>query len=92
MTMTYTTLTNEEYNVLNKIADKTKADCWFYIEQDSGGADYIFDLEEGTRLSLEAGIGMLMEAIDCPENYDSCHLTRSEEVILNNLLEKLGLA
>ena len=85
------TLTIEEYNLLNKIAEKTKTDCWFLIEQDSDGTDYIYDLEEDVRLDLEVGIDMLMEAIDCKENYESCNLTVDEESVLNELLKKLNL-
>lgn len=85
------TLTSEEYNVLNKIATKTKTDCWFTLEQDSNGTDFVYDLEEGKQLSLEVGVDMLMEAIEDPENYESCQLTSVENVVLNNLLVKLNL-
>ena len=85
------TLTNEEYNVLNKIASKTKTDCWFTLEQDSDGTDFVYDLEEGNRVDLETGVAMLMEAIEDEENYTSCQLTSAEGVVLNNLLDKLNL-
>ena len=49
------TLTNAEYEVLNKIAKKTKMDCWFYIKQNNKGQDYVFDLEYRKRLSLKYG-------------------------------------
>ena len=85
------TLTNEEYNVLNKIATKTKTDCWFTLEQDADGTDFVYDLEEGKRVDLETGVAMLMEAIEDKENYESCQLTSDEDIVLNNLLEKLNL-
>lgn len=85
------TLTNEEYNVLNKISAKTKTDCWFTLEQDADGTDFVYDLEEGKRVDLETGIAMLMEAIEDKENYESCQLTSDEDVVLNNLLGKLNL-
>ena len=85
------TLTNEEYNVLNKIATKTKTDCWFALEQDSDGSDFVYDLEEGKQVDLETGVAMLMEAVEDKENYDSCQLTSDEKIVLDNLLKKLNL-
>ena len=87
----YKTLTSEEYNVLNKIATKTKADCWFVLEQDEYGTDYVHDLEENENLSLVDGVSMLMEAIDCEENFQSCNLSIEEENVLRVLLSKLGI-
>lgn len=85
------TLTNEEYNLLNKISAKTKTDCWFTLEQDSDGTDFVYDLEEDKRVDLKTGVAMLLEAIEDEENYESCQLTSDEDVVLNNLLEKLNL-
>ena len=87
----YKTLTNEEYNLLNKIATKTKTDCWFVLEQDEHGVDYVHDLEKNENLSLVDGVSMLMEAIDCEENFQSCNLSIEEENVLKVLLSKLGI-
>ena len=40
------TLTDEQCAVLEKIASKSKMDCWFYID----GDNQIRDLEEGERV------------------------------------------
>ena len=87
----YTALTGEEYNVLNKIASKTKMDCWFSIEQGDDGKDYVYDIENGCRVTLVTGVDQLLEGIDCVENYKHCNLTREEEYILDELLRKLGI-
>lgn len=92
MRTSYKTLTNAEYNVLNKIASKTKSDCWFWLKQDKHGTDYIWDLEEGKRICLKTGVGLLCEGLDCQENYDNCHLEHNEKVTFKNLLAKLQLA
>lgn len=85
------TLLNEEYDVLNKIASKTKADCWFVIEQTENGEDYVRDLEEGWDMSLRDGISVLMGCLDCKENYENCNLSKEEEKVLRKLLFKLNI-
>ena len=91
MRKSYKTLTNDEYEVLKKIAKKTKMDCWFLIKQDLNGADYIWDLEEGKRLCLRTGVGMLVDGLDCVENYDNCMLTEEEAKVFEELLGKLNI-
>lgn len=85
------TLSKEEYDVLNKIAERTKADCWFLLLQDDCCEDYVYDLEECKNLSLADGVAMLMETIDCRENYENCRLDEIEEDILRALLKKLDI-
>lgn len=58
-------LTGDEYNGLNQIASKTKMDCWFYILEEDD-RDVILDLENGKKLSIEAGVSQLMEGIVDP--------------------------
>lgn len=87
----YKTLTDKEYNVLNKIAAKTGMDCWFCIKQDSDGVDYVWDLDVGKRLRLQTGVGMLCEGVDCQENYDNCALTEIENNTFKELLSKLKI-
>lgn len=91
MRTSYKTLTDAEYNVLNKIADRTGMDCWFLINQDRYGTDYIWDCEESKRMCLSTGIEMLCEGLDCQENYDSCELTEEEDKAFRGLLNKLNI-
>lgn len=91
MRTSYKTLTDAEYNVLNKIASRTKNDCWFWLKQDKHGTDYVWDLEEGKRMCLKTGVGLLCEGLDCQENYDNCDLTASEDKVFKELLGKLQI-
>ena len=85
------TLSADELNVLNKISKRTKMDCWFSVRQTFYGKDYVYDCEFGKRMSLRKGISMLMEGLDCQENYDHCYLEQSEKVTLKALLKKLNI-
>ena len=58
------TLSSDEYNLLTKIAEKSKMDCWFLIKQTAKGEDYVYDIENRKRISLRTGIRQLMEGID----------------------------
>ena len=91
MRTSYKTLTDIEFNVLNKIAEKTGMDCWFYIKQDCHGIDYVWDCEEGKRMCLKTGISLLCEGLDCQENYDNCDLTEVEGKVFKELLSKLKI-
>ena len=81
------TLSSEEYDLLDKIARKSKMDCWFSIRQTKKGDDYIYDLENGKRLSLATGIYQLMEGIE--GMYDVYFNESEYEIIINLLLSLL---
>ena len=79
-------LTNEEDEVLNKIAGITKMDCWFCIKQNKKGQDYVFDFETRKRLSLRCGIKQLIEGVI---DTDIFELSDDEKFILIALLCEL---
>lgn len=81
------TLNHDEYELLTKIAEKSKMDCWFLIKQTKKGEDYIYDLEEGKRLSLRTGIRQLMEGID--GMYDMYFEGNEQEIMIQLLLRLL---
>lgn len=81
-------LTNEQYNVLNKIAAQTKMDCWFYIHTRKDGSDVIRDLENSRYISLKSGVAQLNEGIVA----DLVDLTPEEWNAYDALLERLGIA
>lgn len=85
------TLTQTEYDVLCKIARKTKMDCWFLIEQTEDGTDYVYDCESGEKMSLANGVSQLVEELDCVENYNNCDLSNSEQDEFIALLNKLEI-
>ncbi len=80
------TLSADEYNLLKKIAEKSKMECWFLIKQTKKGEDYVYDLEEGKRLSLRTGIRQLMEGID--GMYDM-YFEGNERDVMISLLSRL---
>lgn len=89
---TVTQLEDDEYDVLTKIARKTKCDCWFDIRRDERTSqDIVYDLENDEPLPLWQGVADLMEALDCKENYDACDLNAAEEMILAGILSCLGI-
>lgn len=90
--MSVSKLTKQEYDVLNKIATKSKMDCWFLIkESEDGLTDYIMDLEENKEMSLTEGILTLHDGINYPGGYLDCELTDVEIDVLSSLLSKLEL-
>ena len=91
MKNSYKTLNNKEHNVLNKIADKTKMDCWFAIRQKKDGTDYIYDMENRKRMCLKNVISQLVEGIDCIENYKNCNISTEENLTFRKLLKKLKI-
>lgn len=82
------TLSEQEYNLLDKIATKSKMDCWFTIRQKKNGDDYVYDLEESKPMSLKKGVAQLIDGIsDMYLDY----LNENECHILIGLLTKLLL-
>lgn len=85
------TLSTDEYNALDKIATATKMDCWFLIEQDSYGNDFIHDLENNVNLTLEEGLAQLADGIVNPLDYDYYGLTNAEIEAVLTLFAHFGL-
>lgn len=81
------TLTNEEYNLLNYITRKTKTDCWFYLDTDKEGFDYVYDLENKRKVTLRFAIQQLNEAI-IPELLD---ISIADINVYTELLNKLNI-
>lgn len=81
-------LLTTEFNVLNKIATKSKMDCWFYIVEDKDD-DIILDSETGEKLSLYNGINMLADGMTSLDDYE---LTTEEKLCFTTLMYKLEVA
>ncbi len=82
------TLSEKEYNLLDKIASQSKMDCWFIIKQSKTGEDYVFDLEENKKMSLRKGIAQLIDGIS---DMYSEYLTGDEYDVLLTLFVRLSL-
>lgn len=82
-------LTSSEFNVINKIARKSKMDCWFCIKERKRNEveyNYVFDCENNKGMSLRQGIKQLIDGI-IEENI--LELTEYEKYILIKLLGDL---
>jgi hypothetical protein len=85
-------LTNDEYNVLNKLATASKMDCWFWLE-DVNGNDYVRDLEENNLLQLTEAIPIFYEGLVSLEEYglssfEEYGLSSSETETAKTLFER----
>ena len=82
-------LTDDEYNLLNKIARQTRIDeSWFCLDTDEEGFDCVKDLERGHKVTLRFAVSVLNEAI-IP---DLLNVTKEEMEIYGQLMKKLGLS
>lgn len=81
-------LSDIAYNALNKIADRTKMDCWFYIMA-SGNDDVVYDIENGEILLLEVGLTQFAEGI--VDSLDVYGLTEDEKRGVVEVFESLNI-
>lgn len=77
------TLSKEQYEIIDKIATKTKCNCWFSIRQDDKGNDYVFDIEENKKMSLLDGLSLLWNS-----NWDKL-IDHNEILIIKELFNTL---
>ena len=86
-------LTDEEYNVLNHITSVTKTDCWFSLETDEDGNDYVYDLEEGCEMTLQDAVSLLYEGVEFMtfDDWDELGIDKHEAIVFAKLLEKLDI-
>lgn len=85
-------LTDDEREVVNKIARNTRMDCWFCLDYDQyEDIDFVLDTENEASYDLREGLEQLMEAIDCIENLENCFLDLREFLVLEKLMLRLGL-
>lgn len=81
-------LTDEEANLLDKIAEQSGMDCWFcimpYIQ--ATNEYYVVDLEEGAKkLDWKEAIGLLDEGIW----WDGTDVSDEEVVMYQNLYNRI---
>lgn len=81
-------LTQEEWDVLDKLSSKSKMDCWFWIETDQRGNNFVLDQESGEVMSLYDGINQLAEGLTSLDDYG---LTMEEKLCFTTLMYKLEL-
>ena len=84
----YQKLTDDEYNVLQKISSKTHMDEWFWLEESEDGKDYVRNLDDESQMTLFDGILELTEGI---VSYELCELSDGEIKVFEDLLKKLQI-
>jgi hypothetical protein len=57
------TLSDEEYSLLNQIAEDSGMNSWFMIVA-SGTTLYVYDIEDRRELSLSTGVKILLEGVN----------------------------
>ena len=78
------------WNGLNRIAHKTKMDCWFSLMTiDKGTNDVIYDLDNQDILSMEEGLSQFADGITDP--LSSYGLCEEEESAVRELFHNLEI-
>lgn len=83
-------LLDDEYNALNKISRATKMDCWFSLDS-VNGVDYVYDCENGVRMSLRKGISQLVDGMVEPVEDEFYRLSDCEVRAFNILLQRMNV-
>ena len=81
-------LSDEEFNVLNKIAKETGMDCWFSLRETNDGKPVVYILDEEFETTLKEGIDWLHQGIP---SYEKCNLEKEEFEVFEELLKKLHI-
>ena len=81
-------LTELEYDTVNLLATRSRMDCWFMLETDKQGNDYVFDLEENKKLTLKKGLKMFYMGLTDLDDYD---LVDEQKRVLENLFRRLKI-
>ena len=85
--MTYYHLEDREAEVVRKAIDKTKMNCWFFLERNQKGY-FVRDLENHKRKSLRSA---LKEAKDGFIELEVLGISTEEIDIRNGIFEKLKI-
>ena len=78
-------LTNDEYNVIEKIAKVSKCDCWFELGTDTYNNDCVVDLEEDKEIDLIDG---LLQLDSCLTDLKDYSLSQEEIECYTKLINK----
>ena len=84
-------LTVAEITALNRIASRTKMNCWFSVSIDKEGFHCVYDLEKRRHITLRYGVKLLREGIDgfSPDELIRLGICKLEQRIFKNLCKKL---
>lgn len=84
-------LTVAEITALNRIASRTKINCWFSLSIDKEGFHCVYDLERKRYITLRYGVKLLREGIDgfTADELRALGISPLEQRIFKNLCKKL---
>ena len=82
-------LTNEEYNIVEKLARRSKCDCWFELGVDEFNEDIVVDLEEDTTKPLDAG---LLELDDCLTDLSDYDISKEEKDTYKSIIKRMRVS
>ena len=90
-------LSNEDFNILEKVAYESKIDTWFELRDRKDkvtGECYtaVFDLEQGRFVSLQYGVRLLSEGCSPPSRMaDDYRMTQDEVDLFQAACYRLGI-
>lgn len=84
-------LTIAEITALNRIANRTKMNCWFSLSTDREGYDCVYNLERRRHITLRYGVKLLREGIErfSPDELVHFGISMLEQKIFENLCKRL---
>ena len=84
-------LTIAEITALNRIASRTKMNCWFSISIDKEGFHCVYDLERRRHITLRYGVKLLREGIEhcSPDELIHLGISTLEQKIFKNICKRL---
>ena len=85
--MTYYHLEDREAKIVRKAIDKTKMDCWFFLDKKPDGY-FVYDLEERKARSLRTALKIAKDGFI---ELESLGISKEEIDILNGIFEKLKI-
>ena len=80
-------LLDEEYNILNLLATRSKMDNWFWLVEKSG-KDMVKDLDENKIISLRAALPTFVDGLTDLNDYG---ISEEEKDVFLQLVERFGL-
>ena len=88
VSMPLNVLLDEEYNVLNLLATRSKMDCWFWLIERKG-KDMVRNLEENKIMSLKSALPGFIDGLTDLDDY---FISEEEKAVFLQLIERFGIA
>lgn len=80
-------LTNKQFDLLCHIANKSGMDCWFCLDCNKHGDNFVYDLDSRKKISLRRGVHDLLEGIS--GQYEMYLKEEDYKVLLDLIIQML---